>query len=164
MINKKLYVLLLTISLGLYGVSAKAETTKLSGVELEAEKLLDTMKMGATLEAGIEKLINVQIQQNPGMAPYRAVLLEFFGKHMNYERLKGDLVFIYAEAYSEKELKAINKFYASDVGQKTINLMPELMAKGSQVGQQRVQDNIPELQRMIQEESVRILELQNEQE
>ncbi len=157
------FQILLTALLCFGASIAAAETMERSGAEQEAEKLLDTMKMSKAMEQGVAKMIGLQIQQNPGMAPYRSVLLEFFSKHMNFERLKDDLIFIYAEAYTEEELKIINTFYASKVGQKTIQLMPELMAKGSQVGQQRVQDNIHELQQMIQEESARILELQNEQ-
>jgi len=159
MINKILVSMLIVLLTGLSSANSFAD----AGAEREAEKLLTTMNMSEVMEKSIAQMINVQIQQNPGMAPYRAVLLEFFGKHMNFERLKGDMVFIYAEAFSEQELKSINAFYSSSVGQKTIRLMPELMAKGSQVGQQRIQDNLPELQEMIQAESKRILELQNQQ-
>ncbi len=162
--NRHLHIMLLTIILSFCSTFAAAEAIQRSGAQLEAEKLLGTMNMSRTMDQLVTNMIGLQIQQNPDMAPYRSVLLDFFGKHMNFESLQDDLIRIYVEAYSEEELKEINTFYASNVGQKTIRLMPELIAKRSQVGQQRVQDNIWELEQMIQEKSERILETQHEHE
>jgi hypothetical protein len=49
---------------------------------------------------------------------------------MCFERFQGDMVFIYAEASSEDNLKSINAFYSSSASRKTVKLMPELMVNG----------------------------------
>lgn len=126
----------------------------------EAEKLLDTMKMDRALQHSIEVMLNLQLQQNPSLAPYKAVMIEFFQKYMSYQSLKSDLITIYAEAFTASELHDINSFYATPTGQKTIEVIPVLMSKGGQLGAKRVQENISELKQMIKKESERIQDLQ----
>lgn len=131
-----------------------------SGAEKEAEILFNTIGMDTALEQTIIQMVDMQLQQNPAMAPYKSVMLAFFNKYMNYESLKPELVEIYIDAFTEKELKELNHFYATSTGKKTIEKMPELMARGGQIGMHRVQSNIQEFESMIEAESKRIQELQ----
>jgi hypothetical protein len=126
-----------------------------------AEKLLIQIGMDRILAQTIENALNVQIQQQPSLAPYKEVMLKFFEKHMGFESLKDDLVAIYMEVFTEEELNDIMAFYATPTGRKTLEKLPELSAKGAQLGQSRVQQNIQELQEMIVAESRRIQEQQN---
>lgn len=126
----------------------------------EAEILLDSMGMQVALEQSIEQMLQLQLQQNPALAPYKNVMLQFFSKHMSYERLKPQMIEIYATAFTASELKDINAFYATPTGKKTLVKMPELMAQGGQIGAQQVHNNIQELQDMIKTESERIQKLQ----
>lgn len=130
--------------------------------EKEAEKLLNVMGMDQALEQSISQMLDVQLQQNPALAPYKGVMLEFLAKHMSYESLKPDLLKIYSEEFTTDELKEINSFYATNIGKKTIEKMPTLMAQGSQIGAARIQENIGELQAMIKAESERIQRLQSQ--
>lgn len=129
--------------------------------KIEAELLLNTMGLDQALEKTISQMLDVQLQQNPTLAPFKQVMLRFFNKHMSYESLKPEMIAIYSEAFTSTELKEINAFYKTPTGAKTIEKMPELMAKGGQIGAQRVQDNIQELQEMIKAESERIQKLQS---
>ena len=130
--------------------------------KIEAESLLDTMNMHMAFEQSVQQMLQLQIQQNPSLAPYKDVMLQFFAKHMNYEGLKPQLIDMYTAAFTESELKDINAFYATPTGQKALQKMPELMARGGQIGAQRVQDNIQELRDMIKAESERIKKLESE--
>lgn len=129
----------------------------------EAEALLNIMGMEKALQQTIEQMLTLQMQQNPTLAPFKQVMLKFFNKHMSYESLKEDMATIYAEAFTEQELKELNAFYRTPTGQKTIQKMPELMQKGGQLGVKRVQDNMSELQQMIQEESQRLQSMQEQE-
>jgi len=129
----------------------------------EAEKMMQGIGMKKALEQSMEQILNVQLQQNPTLKPFKKVMLKFFEKHMSYESLKPELVEIYSNTFTEAELKEINAFYATDVGKKTIEKMPELMGKGAQIGAKRVQDNIQELQKLLKDESERIEKLQDKQ-
>lgn len=130
--------------------------------EKEAEILLNSMGMEEAMVQSMSQMIDLQIQQNPTLGPYKSVMMEFFDIHMSWESLKPEFLRIYAEAFSAGELQEINRFYATDTGKKTIKLMPFLMAEGSQVGISRVQDNIGELQVMIKAESERLQQLSKE--
>ena len=127
--------------------------------EKEAEKLLTTMGMKEVMVQSMSQMLDLQLQQNPTLAPFKSVMMSFFNKHMSWESLKPEFLKIYSEAFSAKELHEINEFYATDTGKKTIQLMPSLMAQGGQIGVGRVQANIGEFQAMIKAESERLQKL-----
>lgn len=122
----------------------------------EAEKLFNILGMKSALEQSMSQMLDLQLQQNPNLAPFRAVMMQFFQKHMSYESLKPDMLRIYAETFTGAELKEINAFYSTEVGKKTIEKMPALMTQGAQIGAARVQANIGELQEMIKAEAARL--------
>jgi len=126
----------------------------------EAENMLDMLGMESTLEQSIDQTLNIQLQQNPALVPYRDVMKKFFQKHMSYQSLKPDMVNIYAESFTASELREIIAFYSTPTGRKTIDQMPKLMSKGGRIGAKRVEDNIQELQQMIQDEAARIQKTQ----
>ena len=130
--------------------------------EKEAEKLLDMVGTQAVMEQKMSQMLDIQLQQNPALAPYKGVMMEFLNKNMSYESLKPDLVKMYSEEFTSSELREINAFYSTNVGKKSIEKMPKLMMQGGQLGATRVQENINDLQAMIQAESERIQKLQSE--
>lgn len=117
-----------------------------------AEELLNIMNTAQLLEKSIDQMLQIQIQQNPNLEPYKGTMLKFLKKHMSYENLKDDLIRLYTESFNEDELRQISTFYQTPVGQKAVLKMPELMSKGAQLGASKVQQHIGELQAMIQEE------------
>ena len=138
--------LLLAILLSTFSLSALASDAK-----AEAEELLSLMNMEQVLEQSIEQSLDAQIQMNPMLATYKNVMMNFLEKHMSYASLKDDLVSLYASNFTASELKDLNDFYKTPTGQKTIQVLPQLMQQGAQLGMNRVQQNIGELQQMIQE-------------
>lgn len=123
---------------------------------VEAARLLDALQMERVMQQSIEASLNVQIQQNPRLAPYREVMLGFFARHMSYATVKDDLVGIYAGSFTGEELVTLREFYLTPVGRKAIELMPSLLAQGMQMGQQRVKAHLGELEALIQAEAERL--------
>jgi hypothetical protein len=121
----------------------------------EAEALLAVMGMDKVLDESMTQMLEMQVQQNPSLEPYKAIMAEFLAKHMSYESMKPEIVEVYAEAFTAQELKEITAFYKTPTGQKTIETMPVLMQKGAQMAMARVQQNLPELQNKIEAESAR---------
>ena len=78
----KLKVFILCISL-LFTQIVDAETD----AEQEANILLSTMGMKEAMVQSMEQMINLQLQQNPSLEPYKAVMMEFFNKYMSWESL-----------------------------------------------------------------------------
>lgn len=130
--------------------------------EKEAEKLLDMVGTQEVMEQSMSQMLDIQLQQNPALAPYKGVMMEFLNENMSYESLKPELIKMYSEEFTSSELREINAFYSTNVGKKSIEKMPKLMMQGGQLGATRVQENINDLQAMIQAESERIQKLQSE--
>ena len=121
-----------------------------------AEDLLDVTNARHTLDVTIQRMISLQIRQQPQMAPFRDVMVKFFNKYMSFDSLKNDYIQIYTEEFSEQELRDIIAFYKTPTGQKTIKRLPSIMQKGSQVGMSKVRMHIEEFKAMIEEESKRL--------
>jgi len=134
-----------------------------SAAEKEAEKLLNVMGMEDAMNQSMSQMVEIQLQQNPTLAPYKSVMMTFFNKHMNWESLRPEFLKIYSEAFTASELREINAFYATDTGKKTIEKMPTLMAQGAQIGTARVQQNIDELQSMMKAETERLKKIEEQQ-
>ncbi|HEX8280611.1 MAG TPA: DUF2059 domain-containing protein [Chthoniobacterales bacterium] len=115
-----------------------------------AEALLNSMQMETLLNQSIDQMLQMQIRQNPAIAPYQAEMKAFLGKYMSWPSMKDDMVKIYVAEFSEPELKELLSFYSTPLGKKTVEKMPALMSKGAEMGQKRVQDHLPELQAAIQ--------------
>lgn len=125
-----------------------------------ANRLLDTMDINTLLAGTIESMLQLQISQNPTLQPFENIMRNFFNKYMSGESLREAFINIYVETFAEKELNELNTFYSTPTGQKTLKETPAMMSKGGKIGEQRIQENISELQLMIQEEAKRIQALQ----
>lgn len=131
-----------------------------SEADKQAEQLFNVIGLEATFDQAMKQMVNVQLQQNPGLEPYKDILLQFFEKYTGYDSVKAELIKAYTEAFTVSELKELTTFYGSDLGQKALRKMPELMGQAAQNGVARVQANMGELQGLIKKESERLEALQ----
>lgn len=150
--------LLITTSLALLLAVQSLSVTAQDESQKQAEILLNTAGVKVALEQSIEQMLQLQVQQNADLVPYKDVMQAFFRKYMGYESLKSDLIKMYTDTFSADELKDINAFYTTKTGQKTLSVMPQLMNQGAQLGVQRVQANLPELDAMIANRSEELKE------
>lgn len=130
--------------------------------KLEAERLLEVMEMDSILQQSIVAMLDAQIKQNPEMGVYKDVMVKFFNKYMSYQSLKPEMIELYSSEFSAKELIEIREFYSTNTGKKALIKAPMLMGKGAEIGSQKVQQNINELQQMIKDESERIQKMQQQ--
>ncbi|NIR12975.1 MAG: DUF2059 domain-containing protein [Desulfobacterales bacterium] len=125
-------------------------------------ELLELFHMEKLLSETLEQMLDVQIQQDPSLKPFEGVMKDFLAKYMSWEALKDDYIRIYMEEFTEAELRDMIEFYKTSTGQKAIEKTPVLAAKGSQLGQQRVQENIDELIEMLEKEAARLEEMEKQ--
>ena len=95
-----------------------------------AAELLEVMKMDDAVRDATMMSVEMQVEANPALAPFRDVMSEFIDKYLTWEAMKPDLIQLYAESFSEQELRELIAFYRTPTGQKTIALLPELTRKG----------------------------------
>jgi len=122
----------------------------------EALTLLATMNMKESYEGMIKRVTQMQIQANPELKAIKPAIEAFFTKFMGWEAQKGDIAALYAKNYTVEELKELNKFYQSPLGQKTVQIMPQLAAASAQIGQSRMMQHMPEMKAMIETELKKI--------
>jgi uncharacterized protein len=89
------------------------------------------------------------IRSNPRLAPYEDVVREWFSKVKETNHLEDQMVKLYAEIYSEEELRELIAFYRSPIGRKTLAKMPEIMRRGGELGAQWAKENGSLLDAMI---------------
>jgi len=70
---------------------------------------------------------------------------------MSWGKLKGPIAQVYADVYTDAEMKDIIKFYKSPVGQKVLAKMPELMNASIQVAQNSMKNIMPKIIQLQQE-------------
>ena len=122
--------------------------------------LLETMGLARQLDETIDRMVSLEVENNPGLMPYRHVLVEFYRRHIGYEGTKHETAELYAEAFTLEELGQLSAFYKTALGQKLVQKTPELVERSAQMGMQAVQQNLFELQEMIKDESLKIQHLQ----
>jgi hypothetical protein len=115
-----------------------------------ATELLELLDVERSMLGGATAMADAMIAQNPMLTPYRSVLLEWSRKHLTWESLQPRFAEMYAEAYTEKELRDLIAFYRTPTGRKAVEVGPDLMQRGAMVGNEVAQENMPELERMIE--------------
>jgi hypothetical protein len=146
-----LCTLMIVATLGQVTVARATEETHRQA----AEALLNLMDMDNLMNESIDQMLEMQVKQNPAIGPFKDEMKKFLSKYMSWSTMKGDMVKIYMAEFTEQELKELLAFYQTPLGKKTVAKMPKLMAKGAELGQQRVQEHLPELQKAIQERATK---------
>ncbi|MBS4169099.1 DUF2059 domain-containing protein [Parachlamydia sp. AcF125] len=117
-----------------------------------ANELLDTIHFEKMMEDSIDASIEMVKQMDPAMGEHEATLRKFYEKYMSAESLRQDILEMYCEIFTEKELKDIAAFYRSKTGQKALEKTPEIMQHSLHLAQTRVLQHMDELQQMLAQE------------
>ncbi len=107
------------------------------------------MDLAKTTNQAIDMVLKAQTDANPQLKQVEDVMRTFLTKYLSWENIESQMVQMYAEAFTEPEVRELIVFYRTPLGQKTVARMPELMQKGTAMGQKAVQDHLPELQEAI---------------
>lgn len=140
-------LLLNIIALTMTSLTSKAADT--STHLQQVETLFKLTQMEKKVNESVDSVMQMQLSQNPQLSQHKAEMRAFFEKHMGWSSMKNDITEMYLNAFSEDELKAINDFYITPVGQKVINVLPDLVQQRNQLAMQRLQQNISELQQIV---------------
>lgn len=126
-------------------------------VALELIEAVHMDRMFDQLEPQLAKMMQQQVAQivpcdaaKPVSEAIGKDFAKMFDEMMDIERMKVDIAAIYAETFSESEMRQILEFYHSPAGEKMIEKMPELMQKSMQISQDQVQTMQPKMMAMMQ--------------
>lgn len=106
-----------------------------------AERLVDVMRLESSWASTQEQMLRHMYQAAPDTGRLSAEsarefrttmekqLREMFAEKMSWERVEPEYVRLYASLYTEDELRQLTAFYESPVGQKSIRIQPEVVAR-----------------------------------
>lgn len=152
---KKIYVILIILFLGFPAYLQADDASRVAA----AEKLLSVMNLKEMTAQILSQIKDMQMAQfmntvekdEADSKAFQEKLMAFLTKELSWENLKGDYVNLYAEVFTEEELKGLTDFHNSPVGQKYLKKTPELMRRSMQISQERMMKILPEMQKMSQE-------------
>ena len=113
------------------------------------QELFSAMKLKTELQRLPDAMINSEVGRNPGLAPFRDVMVNWLKKYLTWDAMEPQLINLYAETYSEAELKELAAFYKTPTGQKAMAKMPELTQRSAMLGAQLGQAHSEELKKLM---------------
>lgn len=116
----------------------------------EIEKLFRLTQMEQKVNESVDNLVEMQIRQSPELARHRDIVRKFFERQIGWSALHSDIANMYVKAFSEQELKQMNAFYITPIGQKVLTRVPELVQIRNQLAAQRLQSHIGELRQELE--------------
>lgn len=147
-------VLLFVVAAGL----ALSSTVQAADRTQLAEKLLILMKTPELSQTQMDQVQRMQAQRLAALSVTDAQRVqvdnlqvktrERIAAVLDWNAVKGDYITLYAEMFTEDELKALVNFYQTPVGQKLIAKSPMLTTKSNQVMQVRYDKLAAELNAM----------------
>jgi len=124
-------------------------------------ELFKVMDLERTMTASATAMIDAQIQNNPAIAPYRDVMLQWAQKYLTWEAMAPQMIRIQMEYFTEAEVREMTAFYRTPTGQKALEKLPEVMKRGAMIGADLAKAHQSELEQMVLE---RKSELESENE
>ena len=137
--------ILFAASLILPGLTVADEKGHVEQVEI----LFKLTRMEQKIDESVESIAQLQLRQNPALAAKSNQLMAFLEKHIGWNVVKADLFAMYMQTFTEDELKTINDFYITPLGQKVIVIVPQLVQERNRLAMQRLQENVGELQQIM---------------
>jgi uncharacterized protein len=138
----------LVLALGI--MVAHAQTGEKSAQYKAAEYLMLAMNMPQNVNDGIADMAEAQAAGNPMLASKKDALKKFMVKYMSWEAMGADYTKMYADQFSEAELKELAAFYRTDIGNKLPSKQNAVTMKASQLGQDQMQAHLDELMKLMQ--------------
>ena len=124
-----IFVILVILGVNSYAFGQAKPVEQSSAKIAAVNELLKVMRIDETYSQTVIALVDNMMTRLPPKARDRQKLITFFTKHVGWAALKDDFVRIYAETYTEQDVKNIIQFYKTPTGQKTIAAMPVLAKK-----------------------------------
>ena len=100
-----------------------------------------------------DAMIASEVSRNPGLEPFRDVMVNWLKKYMTWQAMAPELTKLYAANFTEEELKAMAAFYRTPAGKKTLGKLPELTQRSAMIGAQLGQAHSEELQALMKARS-----------
>lgn len=120
-----------------------------------AEQALAAMDVQKTIEQSFEAAKRMQMAQLNNMnlssadaektKKMQTEIMSLVKEEFSWDKVKDSYIKLYADVFTEDELKGLIEFYNSPAGRKFIEKMPELMQKSSMMTQKQMMGLMPKI-------------------
>lgn len=154
---KKLVILAVAVIMA--GTAFAEDATLEKKIKL-TEDMLSSMDLQKNMDRSFDMVKKMQMnivkkfsqgKDSEKALKLQAAIIDLMKKEFSWDSIKDDVVKVYAESFSEDELKALTDFYKSPVGQKLIQKQPEVQQKMMMIVQKKVMEVMPKVQAMTQQ-------------
>lgn len=128
---------------------ATAVSAEAMSLAVELTTLLD---LAGNASAGVDMMLDAMQAQNPQLSEFRGVLQRWMRKIFSSEEAATAFARVYAESFTEAELRDVVTFMRTPSGQRFAAAQGELMRRGGEVGKRLAEENQDELMQMLQAE------------
>lgn len=128
---------------------ATAVSAEAMSLAVELTTLLD---LAGNASAGVDMMLDAMQAQNPQLSEFRGVLQRWMRKIFSSEEAAAAFARVYAESFTEAELRDVVTFMRTHSGRRFAAAQGELMRRGAEVGKRLAEENQDELMQMLQAE------------
>lgn len=143
---RRLVVLGLPLVLLLLGAVQKPP--QMSAHEKAARELVQVVGADRLAREGAESMLGM-IPDSSDTAIYKEVSRTWYEKLFAEEDFESEMVRLYMDRFSEKELREITAFYKTPAGRKAIDTLPELMRLSATYGLRKAEEHAAELEELV---------------
>jgi len=116
-----------------------------------AARLVEQRYQGQMHERLQQGMTRTLLQSMPQLKRHQNVVKEFVEGNTDRDELTRKLEELYAQRFTADELDQLTEFYKTDVGQKTLQTVPEIEQGAMRWSMKRLQQNSQDLRNAIQE-------------
>jgi len=127
------------------------ELLNLMNIQANIEKSFDMIKQMIPAQMGRMKQATGQTCTLAEVPSRTGKMMDMMAQELSWDKLKDDYITLYAETFSEEEMKGIITFYKSPAGQAFIEKQPELMKRSMELSQKMMIQIMPKIQAMSKE-------------
>ena len=118
-----------------------------------AKELIEIFDVKKSIDQGIDIGLKIAMRSDPRIGPQEINFAKkLANKFVDVDGTKNDMINIYSELFTVKELNDMKEFYKTPTGQKEIEKTPEVLARMLEISISRMQKIAPEINKMFMEE------------
>jgi len=125
-------------------------TPPTAGRMAAARELLEVVHLQEVSAMAVKVGLEQQIRANPMLEPYRAAMIDWGTELFASEEANTAFATLYANTFSEEDLRALIAFYRTPLGQRLASSQVTLYEKGAQLGRSLAEAHQADLLERIQ--------------
>jgi hypothetical protein len=148
---RRFVICFIIMMLSSYAALAAPVTTVTPSHRQAAQELLQVTDMPRQFDSAIREMMAVQFQAMPEMELFKPAIEKWLATTITWKQVEPEMITLYTEEFSEKELKDLTSFYRTPTGRKAMERLPVIMRRGGEIGLRLAQAHEDELKRLITE-------------